>query len=125
MSELNGKLVIDPDLLTPGDLLRAAEVTPDGQDPYELLERTATAIPLTIWCLLSKDHPSFTWEQALAMPFSKFTVGAGPPPMPPPDASGTSSGKNAGSRSRRRPHVPERAPSSASTSASPEPSTAG
>jgi hypothetical protein len=85
---------LHPDALTPGDHLRAkvalAELLGE-RSPYELLGGDEM-YPYIMWCLRSRDDPSFTWEQALATPFYEFRMSGGPPMPPPPTASPASPG---------------------------------
>jgi hypothetical protein len=113
------KLSIDPRLLTPDDMDRAEVALAewlDGRDPYDMLDERKTAVPLTIWCLFSRNDPSFTWEQARHTPFLGDFEPASPPQIPPPDASGSSRGRNGGNASRKQPAEPAAEPASAPTS---------
>lgn len=75
------RLRIDPELLTPRDMLRA-KVLLDGRNPYEVANDPAEAVPLTIWCLMSRTNPEFTWDQALDFPFSRLDMASDEPPPP-------------------------------------------
>ena len=100
---MNDKLKLAPEELTPGDLKRA-RVALDGRNPWEMLEDPLDAMILAIWCLKSRDDPTFTFEQAENTKLGEFDMGgASPPPTPGPAANGGSPGKNATSASRTKP----------------------
>ncbi len=88
MASNNGKLVLNPDLLTPRDMMRA-RVMLEGKNPYEMLDDADNVIVLTIWCLRTRTNPDFTWEDALDTPFSEFEV---PEETPPEIAPALNSG---------------------------------
>lgn len=83
------KIKLDPESLTPRDL-RRARVVLDGRNPFELLDDPLDRVVLTIWCLVSRDDPSFTWEQAEDIPFSRLDTGGDEPdpPTAPPGSPG-------------------------------------
>lgn len=89
---------LNADVLTPRDLTRAKAAL-GGQNPFELLGDPVTMFPLIIWCLKSRDDPSFTWEQALDTPFGDFDMSGGleddsqPPPIASPAGRGVSDAK--------------------------------
>jgi len=84
----NGRIVIDADKLTMGDMRRARERLKDklGRDPVELLngefDEQATFI---VWCVRSRADEAFTWEQAEAVPFGELQWPEEPPPPPTPE----------------------------------------
>lgn len=93
--QVAGKLRLDPDELTPGDLKRA-RVALDGRNPWEMLEDPLDAMILAIWCLKSRTDPDFTFEQAENTRLGEFDMGdASPPPTPGPAANGGSPGSDA------------------------------
>lgn len=108
------KLMVDPDLLTPRDL-RRARVALDGRNPFELLDDPLDRVVLTIWCLVSRDDPSFTWDQAEDMPFSRLETGGGDtepdPPTAPPGSRGRGRAPSGTSGLRRKPRGDAPAPS--------------
>ena len=120
MTSPNGKIRVDPSLLTPRDLQRA-KVATGGRNPYELLEDPAEAFPLVLWCLKSRDDPGFTWDQALDTPFADLDMtGEEPdPPTAPAAGPGASPKKNAAPPSSTTPNGSAPAKSSATSTASP------
>lgn len=101
---------LDPDLLTPRDLLRAQDMLDElgdgdklkGADIYEVMANRTRRAGVIIWCLKSRTDPSFTFEQALDTPYGEFDVEddepdppTGPPgsPGPAPAASGPAASK--------------------------------
>jgi hypothetical protein len=122
----------DPMQLTPRDMMRAAPVLKeqaglDDVDPYDLLDVTGDRYlrrVLVIWCLKSRDDPTFTWEQAFDTPFGELfdadeeeAEAAGTPPTPGPQSSGSEPGTpsaNGVPKKKRRAAAP--ASNSASTS---------
>jgi hypothetical protein len=107
------KIRVDPDSLTPRDLRRARTVL-SGRNPFELLDDPLDRVVLTIWCLVSRDDPSFTWDQAEDMPFSRLdTAGedAEPdPPIAPGGSLGRGAARSAAKPSRRKPPADATAP---------------
>lgn len=104
--EVAAKITLDPDLLNSRDMLRARVVL-EGRNPYEVLDDPLERVPLIVWCLVTRDDPSFTWDQALDMPFSRLQFGAGDepdPPTGPPGSPGPASEPPpaSGSKPRRR-----------------------
>jgi hypothetical protein len=100
----NGQIVLDADLLTSRDLLRARAVL-GGRNPYELLSDPIESAPLMIWCLLSRERPDLTWDEALDIPISRFAVpesDGGPPPAASPAAPGTSDATSTATASGRK-----------------------
>jgi hypothetical protein len=107
------RLRLDPDLLTPHDLRRARDVL-DGRNPWELLDDPIDRVTLTIWCLLSRDDPSFTWDQADNSPFGLFDTAGDDDRRPPPvTQSGSSTGTAPAKRNGAKPKGSP--PSAAST----------
>lgn len=84
------KVVLDSDLLTPGDMKRARVVL-GGRNPFELLDDPIDRVVLVIWCQRSRVDPAFTWAQAEATPFSEC-VAAGDDRPPDSEASSSLSG---------------------------------
>jgi hypothetical protein len=112
----NGKLVLDPNLLTPRDMKRA-RVAISGQNPYEMMENQDDAIPLIIWCLQSRVDPDFTWEQALDTPFSDFEMAEeGPPKNEPRSSNGSKTKRGEKTQSSAKLSVVEPGSSSKNTS---------
>jgi hypothetical protein len=99
------KIRVDPDSLTPRDL-RRARVVLDGRNPFELLDDPLDRVVLTIWCLVSRDDSSFTWDQAEDMPFSRLdTAGEDAEPDPqiaPGGSPGPADALSAAKPSRRK-----------------------
>lgn len=107
----NGKLRLDPEELTPGDLKRA-RVALKGRNPWEMLEDPLDAMILAIWCLKSRTDPSFTFEQAENTKLGEFEMGdTNPPPTPGPAVNGDSPGNNAKRSSATKRTASEPAPS--------------
>jgi hypothetical protein len=110
------KLRLHADALTTRDMIRAR--TALGGDPYERLsaEQTEDQVTFIVWCLLSRDNPAFTWDDALDTPFGAFEMGdETPPPTPEPGSNGASPAKPTAPASGRTPTGSGRAPSAAST----------
>jgi hypothetical protein len=97
------KIVLDADLLTPADMKRARVVL-DGRNPFELLDDPIDRVVLVIWCMRSRQDPSFTWAQAEATPFGEVQA-AGDDRPPDSAASSSSTGsppaRNNGNRPKR------------------------
>jgi hypothetical protein len=80
----NGRIVLDPDLLTMGDLRRARETL--KRDPAALLDgHLDERATLIVWCVRSRADDSFTWEQAEAVPLAEMQFPEAPPPPPTPE----------------------------------------
>ncbi|HWD44016.1 MAG TPA: hypothetical protein VHM23_09985 [Actinomycetota bacterium] len=95
----DGKIRLDADLLTPRDM-RRARVALDGRNPFELLDDPIDRVVLVVWCLVSRDDPSFTWEQAEDVPFSRLDTGSDEPD--PPTAAPGSPGRGDGPPAAKR-----------------------
>src|SRR4249919_2783153 len=72
------RITLDPDLLNSRDMLRVRSVL-GGRNPYEVLDDPLERVPLIVWCLMTRADPSFTWDQALDMPFSRLQFGSDEP----------------------------------------------
>jgi hypothetical protein len=116
MSELNGKVPPDVNLLTPNDY-RRLRVALDGRDPRELLAGEVEDIIQTLTLAYKlREDPSFTWDQAGDIaPGEMFdmTEREPPPQTPPPEPPGSSGGSSGGRSSRKKPASSAPAPSSA------------
>jgi hypothetical protein len=112
------KLWLHANNLTPGDMKRARITL--GVDPYRMIGEKVELedrFIFMIWCLKSRDDPSFTLEQAEATPFGEFWMGDdGPPPTPPLEPSGSSEATPSANGSK--PRRPRPAPASSSSSSS-------
>jgi len=108
------KIRVDPDSLTPRDL-RRARVVLEGRNPFELLDDPLDRVVLTIWCLVSRDDPSFTWDQAEDIPFSRLdTAGEDAEPDPqtaPGGPPGSEPATSKASGPKRKPRAGAPAPS--------------
>jgi hypothetical protein len=87
----NGRVVLDADKLTMGDLRRARERL--GRDPTELLnsdvfEEKAAFI---VWCMHARTDAAYTWEQAEAVPLGEMQFPEEPPPPPTPEPASSGS----------------------------------
>lgn len=63
--------------LKPSDL-RRARVVLGGRNPSELLEDPLEAPLLILWCLLSREDPTLTWQQMEDLTFDEIN-GMSPP----------------------------------------------
>lgn len=107
-----------PTLLTARDHYRAKKALADvigDRSTYDMLDDDEDRVPFTIWCLQSRTHPDFTWDQALDIPYlGEWKEG---PPGPPTTAAPPAGGANgAASASSRKRTAPAPGPSSANTS---------
>jgi hypothetical protein len=97
------KIVLDSDQLNTGDMKRA-RVELGGRNPFELLDDPIDRVTLVIWCMRSRQDPSFTWAQAEATSFSEC-IAAGDDRPPVSEASNSLTGsppaKSNGSRQKR------------------------
>lgn len=100
-----GRIALDPDLLNSRDMIRARGML-KGRNPYELIDDPLERVPLIVWCLMTRTDPSFTWDQALDMPFSRLQFGSGEPDpqIDPPGSPGPEGEPPAasGSKPKRR-----------------------
>lgn len=110
-----GKLRLDPEELTPGDLKRA-RVALDGRNPWELFEDPLDAMILAIWCFKSREDPTFTWEQAENTRLGEFDMGDVVPQTPGPGGNGALPGSSDEPPSRTTPPASAATPSSGSSS---------
>lgn len=108
---MTDKIRLDPEELTPGDLKRA-RVALEGRNPWEMLEDPLDAMILAIWCLKSREDPTFTFEQAENTRLGEFDMrDSRPPPTPGPGGNGDSPGNNAKPSSATKRTASEPAPS--------------
>lgn len=117
----NGKLPLDPGILTPNDLKRV-KVAVGGQSPQELMGEVATLWQVLLFAVRSRTDPSFTWEQAGETPLGEVfdMAGTDEPPPPqggPPGSPGQENGTSAAATSTTKRGSSAPARSSASTSA--------
>jgi hypothetical protein len=108
---------IDPETVTPRDMLRAEAMLADYDDsglpvplpsrePYGLMRHGIHRVALTAWCVRSREDPSFTYGDALDVPYGEHNdddEDEEPDPQTPPadGAKPSSSGQSGTGRARR------------------------
>jgi hypothetical protein len=94
------RVSLDPDDTTPRDMLRARKMHAerDGRDLDEVMDDRIERGATIIWCLRSRDDPSFTYDMALDTPY-RDVIGEDepPPPTAPPTKPGSGSGRSGAS----------------------------
>jgi hypothetical protein len=112
VSEQPYKVVVDPESLCLDDMKRARKML-KGRNPWEILDNKdepEDRIALIIWCLRTREDPSYTLEQAYREPMRNYQQRQGPPRTGPASASGSKPRLPATSRSNKPQQPPTAAP---------------